>query len=156
MLDVPADVPPVLVALSFVSTALLGVSLAASPAPGPRAAPLADTVDAVAAADTPGVETRQVDARDLRIARHGLAVRGPGGTSHASFAYGPVVPVRADTSLWQALRGTPPGDVYDSQLSFANAAVAASVRDPVWRHDADRLTVRRVTWGGVDVTLVGA
>lgn len=156
MLDVPADVPPVLVALSLVSTALLGVSLAASPAPAPRAAPLADTVDAVAAADTPGVETQSVDAPELRITRHELAVRGSAGTTHSSLAYGPVVPVHSDTSLWRVLRGTPPDDVYDSRLSFANAAVRASARDPVWRHDADRLTVRRVTWGGVDVTLVGA
>jgi len=156
MLDAPADVPPILVALSFVSTALLGVSLAATPASAPRAAPLADTVDAVAAADTPGAETRPVDAGALRISRHELAVRGPGGTSYASFAYGPVVPVRVDTPLWRVLRGAPPDDVYDSQLSFANAAVAAAARDPVWRHDVGRLTVRRVTWGGVDVTLVGA
>jgi len=156
MLDVPADVPPLLVALSLASTALLGVVFATSPAPSPREAPLADTVDTVAAADTPGVETRAVDVPQIRIESQELAVSGPGGTSHASFAYGPVVPVHADTPLWRVLRGTPPDEVFESQFAFANAAAAASTRDAQWRRGVDRLTVRGVNWGGVDVTLVGA
>ncbi|WP_232687338.1 DUF7283 family protein [Halobacterium zhouii] len=156
MLDVPADVPPVLVALSLVSTTLFGVALAVRPSPVPRVQPLAATVDAVAAADHSGAETTQIGALAVKIGEHELAVRGPGGTAHASLSYGPVVPVRRDTALWRVLRGTPPDAVFDTPVGLATAAAAARGRDPVWRTNADRLTVRRVSWRGVDVTLVGA
>ena len=156
MLDVPADVPPVLVALSLVSTTLFGVALAVRPSPAPRAQPLAATVDAVAAADHPGVEAREVDADTIKISEHELAVRTAAGTAHASLSYGPVVPVRRDTALWRVLRGRPPGELFDTPFGLATAAATARQRDPVWRTNVVRLTVRRVSWGGVDVTLVGA
>lgn len=156
MFDTPADAPPVLVALSLVSTTLAGVAFAASPAPAPRAAPLAGTVDAVAAADTAGLERRSVDADALRLAAHELSTRTGAGTAHAQFAYGPVVPVREDTPLWAVLGGTPPGDRFDDPAAFRAAADRAAAREHRWRRDPERLTVRRVTWRGVDVTLVGA
>jgi hypothetical protein len=156
MLDVPADVPPVLVALSLVSTTLLGVALAGRPTPAPSAAPLAATVDAVATAEYPGPETRRISAAAVRIQPRELSVRGPGGRSHATIAYGPVVPVRRDTALWRVLQGTPPDDAFGGPFDLAAAAEDARERDAVWREGPERLTVRRVTWRGVDVTLVGA
>ena len=156
MFDTPADTPPILVALSVVSTALAGVAFAASPTPEPRAAPLAGTVDAVAAADTAGAETRQVDADALRVAPHAVAVRTSGSTAHAQFAYGPVVPVREDSRLWAVLHGAPPDHRFDSPTALRVAVDHATDREHRWRHDPARLTVRRVTWRGVDVTLVGA
>jgi hypothetical protein len=156
MLDVPADAPPVLVALSLVSTALLGVALAGRPTPAPAAAPLAGTVDAVATADYAGVERRQIGASAVRIGPREIATRGPGGTSHATVAYGPVVPVCRGTRLWRVLYGTPPDDAFGGPLDLAAVADEARSRDAAWRHDPERLTVRRVTWRGVDVTLVGA
>lgn len=156
MLDPLADVPPVVVALAIASTTLLGVALAAQPSPPPRAAPLAGTVDTVAAADHPAVETRAIDADAVRVTPHELSVRDDGGTASAQFVYGPVVPVRRDTALWRVLRGTPPDDAFDSSAAFATAAVEARERDAAWRRDRTELTVRRVTWRGVDVTLVGA
>ncbi|MFB6270547.1 MAG: hypothetical protein ABEH83_11415 [Halobacterium sp.] len=156
MLDTLADVPPVVVALSLVSTTLLGVAFAAQPSVAPRADALASTVNAVGAADTPGAESHPVRADAVRITTHEIAVRGDGGTARASFAYGPVVPVRRDTGLWRVLHGAPPGEVFDGGLQFASAAVDARQREAFWRHGRDRLTVRRVTWRGVDVTLVGA
>lgn len=156
MLDVPADVPPVLVALSLVSTTLLGVALAGQPTPAPRASLLASTIETVAAADYPGAETRPIRASAIRIEPHELSVRDDGGTSHAAIAYGPIVPVRRDTTLWRVLQGTPPDEAFDDPVAFATATVRARARDAVWRADPTRLTVRRVTWRGVDVTLVGA
>lgn len=156
MFDTFADAPPILVALSLVSTTLFGVALAAQPSPPPRAETLADTVDTVAAADHPGVETRTLDVDRIRISTTEIAVRSNAGTAHARFAYGPVVPVRQDTDLWQVLRGVPPDEVFDSPLALATAAVEAREREPRWRQDRQRLTVRRITWRGVDVTLVGA
>ncbi|SEW07250.1 DUF7283 family protein [Halobacterium jilantaiense] len=156
MFDTPADTPPVLVALSLVSTALAGVAFAASPTPPPRAAPLAGTVDAVAAADTAGVETREVAAEALRLTPNEVAVRSDAGTAHAQFAYGLVVPVREDTRLWAVLHGTPPDDRFADPSALRSAADDATAREHRWRDDPARLTVRRVTWRGVDVTLVGA
>jgi hypothetical protein len=155
--DSSADTPPVLVALSLVSTALAGVAFAASPTPAPRAAPLAGTVDAVAAAETAGAATREVDAGAVRLEPHGLAVRTDGsGTAHAQFAYGPVVPVREDSRLRAVLKGTPPDDRFDSPAALRVAADHATDREHRWRHGPERLTVRRIAWRGVDVTLVGA
>lgn len=156
MFDTLADVPPVLVALSIVSTTLLGVAFASQPTVAPRADALAGTVNAVAAADTPGVESRAVHADTVRIATHRISVRDNEGTAHAAYAYGPVVPVRQDTALWRVLHGVPPGAVFDGSIEFANAAVDARQRTARWRQGRDQLTVRRVTWRGVDVTLVGA
>lgn len=156
MFDTLADAPPVLVALSLVSTALFGVALAAQPSPPPRADALAGAVDTVAAADHPGVVTRAIDADATRIAPEEIAVRADGVAAHADFAYGPVVPVRRDTALWAVLTGVPPDAVFDGAVAFASAVVEARQRDPNWRQDRVQLTVRRVTWRGIDVTLVGA
>lgn len=156
MFDTLADVPPVVVALSLVSTTLLGVAFASQPAVAPRADALAGTVNAVAAADTPGVESRALHADAVRIATHQIAVRTDGGTAHAAITYGPVVPVRQDTSLWRVLQGTPPGAVFDGFIEFANSTIDARQRTARWRQGRDQLTVRRITWRGVDVTLVGA
>ncbi|WP_336034843.1 DUF7283 family protein [Halobacterium yunchengense] len=158
MFDTLADVPPTVVALSLVSTALLGVAFAAQPSPPPRADALAATVDGVAAADAPSVATRRVDADAVRVSTRAVAVREGATTTRSRFAYSEhgVVPVRRGTALWRVLRGVPPDDAFDGPLAFARAAVDARQRDHAWRHDPGRLTVRRVTWRGVDVTLVGA
>jgi hypothetical protein len=154
--DTPADAPPLLVALSLVSTALAGVAFAATPPLAPSAAPLAGTVDAVAAADTVGTEAQRVDAEAVRLTPHEVGVRSAGGTAHAQFTYGPVVPVTEDTRLWRVLHGTPPSAVFDSPTALRAATRHAADREHSWRHGASRLTVRRVAWRGVDVTLVGA
>lgn len=156
MFDAPADVPPLLVALSLVSATVAGVAVAAAPDPGPRADPLAAAVDTVAAADAASAETVPVDADAVRITEHALHVRRGAETATARFAYGPVVPVREDTRLWRVLHGTPPDDVFDRPLGLRNAATAASVLPANWRTDPPELAVRRVTWRDVDVTLVGA
>jgi hypothetical protein len=154
--DAPADVPPLLVALSLVSATLVGVAVAASPDPAPRADPLADTIEAVAAADAASAETIRVRADAVRITDRALAVRADDQTARATFAYGPVVPVRADTRLWRVLHGTNPRAVFDRPLGLRNAATAAALLPANWRRNPAELTVRRVTWRGVDVTLVGA
>ncbi|MCG1002194.1 MULTISPECIES: hypothetical protein [Halobacterium] len=156
MFDTLADVPPLLVALSLVSTTLLGVALAAKPTTQVRATPLANTVDAVASADHASTETRAVDADAIRLTEHAVEVRDDTGESRASYAYGPVVPVRRDTALWRVLRGAPPGDAFADERAFERATADARDRDAAWRRDRQQLLVRRVTWRGVDVTLVGA
>lgn len=156
MFDTLADVPPVLVALSLVSTTLLGVALAAKPSAPSRAAPLANTVDTVASAEHASVERRDVDADAIRITSHRLGVRDDGRTTSETFAYGPVVPVRRDTALWRVLRETPPDEVFDDERGFTAAVAEARDRGATWRRDRQQMIVRRVTWRGVDVTLVGA
>ncbi|WP_353635169.1 hypothetical protein ABSL23_07065 [Halobacterium sp. NMX12-1] len=156
MFDTLADVPPLLVALSLVSTTLLGVALAVKPTAQARAAPLASTVDAVASADHAGVESRTIHADAIRLTRHAIEVREGSDASREPYAYGPVVPVRRDTVLWRVLHGTPPDDAFDDERALERAVADASDRDVTWRRDRQQLTVRRVTWRGVDVTLVGA
>jgi len=156
MFDTLADVPPLLVALSLASATLLGVALAAKPDVQSRAAPLADTVDAVASADHESAESRDLAVDEVRITPHAIEVRDGADTSRAAYAYGPVVPVRRDTVLWRVLHGASPADTFDDERAFERAVATARDRDAAWRRDRQQLTVRRVTWRGVDVTLVGA
>jgi hypothetical protein len=154
--DAPADVPPLLVALSLVSATLAGVAVAASPDPAPRVDRLADSVDAVAAADAASTETVRLDADAVRVTERSLVVRTDDETARTEFAYGPVVPVRENTALWRVLAGEPPSTVFDSSTDLRNTATAAAALPARWRRDPAELTARRVTWRGVDVTLVGA
>ncbi len=156
MFDTLADVPPLLVALSLVSTTLLGVAIAAKPTPQARAAPLASTVDTVASADYASAGTRAIDYDAIRLTRHAVEVRDSAGTSREPSAYGPVGPGRRDTVLWRVLHGTPPDDAFGDERVFERAVADARDHDAAWRRDRQQLTVRRVTWRGVDVTLVGA
>lgn len=157
MFEPPINAIPVWLGLSLASVAVLGVVTALPTAQPPDASAAAGTVDAAASsryaatADHPlddGVSVR-LSPRRLRLAR-GDAV------ATATFAYGPVAPVAHGSPLARVLGGTPPSRVFDSPAAFRAAAERARERAPVVATDADRLVVRRITWRGVDVTLVGA
>jgi hypothetical protein len=88
------------------------------------------------------------------VAPHAITVRTDDGRAHASFAYGPVTPVR-NGDLRPVLSGTPPSAVFPDADAFHAAIERAQHREPGWRERRARLTVRRVSWGEVDATLVG-
>jgi hypothetical protein len=152
--DAPLDTLYVWLGLGAVSLAVVGAAVsfpAASPA---TAAPLADAVDAVAASGYEAREEITVPAGRVRVSPHGLTLRTDGGRAHASFAYGPVTPVRRG-DLRAVLSGAPPAAVFPDRGAFRAAIERAQHRDPGWREREAGLTVRRVSWGDVDATLVG-
>lgn len=154
--DSPTDALPVWVGLAVAGVALLGVALGL-PTGAPDAATPARTVDDVAASSYDAAVTVTFSARShLELRPNGLE-RCRGETcAHASFAFGPVTPVADGSPLAAVLRGDPPGRAFDSPTAFAQAAGEARARGSVVAADATRLHARHVTWGGVDVTLVGA
>ena len=136
------------------SVVVFGVALGLPTAAPPTAAPVADTIDEVATSPHEAQATVNIRAEEYRVDSHRISVRTEGGTSHATLAYGPVTPVDSD-ALQKALEGSSPETVYDSRDAFARAVDSAQTRNGDWQRAPERLTVRRVTWGDVDATLVG-
>lgn len=155
MFDVPLDAWYVWLGLAVASAAAFGVASSMPAAPPPDAAGAATTVDGVAASPYATVGKHPLPNGDaVRVGRDTLSLRGPGGTATADLGYGPVTPSRDDESLNRVLRGDPPEVVFDSPVAFERAVEAAREADPTWR-PTDELVVRRVSWEGVDVVLVG-
>lgn len=142
------------IATGVAATAFLGVAIAFPAAPPPGAADVADTVDRVAAAEYPSTSTYTLTADAARIGPRRIALRAESGTSTAEFAYGPVVPVHDRGRLVAVLGGTPPAELFDNTTAFRRSVDRARNRTPRWE-PADSLRVRRVSWEGIDVTIVG-
>lgn len=149
------DTISVWVATGVAAAAFLGVATSFPTVPPPDATGVANTVDRVAAAEHPTTATHEVAADAVWIGERRIALRNDAGTASAAFAYGPVVPVAAGTRLADVLRGTPPATTFDGDTAFRRAIDRARNRTVGWT-SADRVRVRRVSWEGIDVTLVGA
>lgn len=155
MFEVPLDAWYVWIGLAAVSSATLGVVGALPSAVPPDAAGSAQTVDSVAASDHAAVGKHPLsNAEAVRIGADSISLRGPGGTAHAAFSYGPVTPVSSDSALEPVLRGTPPGAVFETPRAFQRASTRARETEPRWKA-TDRLVVRRVSWEGTHAVLVG-
>lgn len=154
MLDVPIDAWYVWLGLAAASTGLLGIASAVPSAPPPDGAGAAETVDAVAASEYADVGVHPLSHADqVRVGAHGLSLRGEGGTAHAELRYGPVTPART-ARLERVLYGGSPQEAFGSPAAFAAATESVDALEPAWRR-TDTLRVRRITWEGIDVTLVG-
>jgi hypothetical protein len=155
MFDAPVDAWYVWLGLAVASLAVFGSASSLPTTPPPDAVGVADTVDAVAAADHETTAEHPLSASAVRVGPHRLALRNDAGTSHAEFAFGPVTPAARDTRLERVLHGTPVDVVFDDRQAFHQAVIDARTRDPSWRETDRSLIVRRVSWGAQDVTLVG-
>lgn len=155
MVGLPADVPALWLGSVIVATMLVGLALHVPSSPPARAATLAEAIDTVSAAPHPTSSRHPVDAGAVRIRPHRIALRTPDGVSHATLGFGPVTPVMSGSALDEVLRGTPAHTVFDTPRAFRRAAHRARRTDSRWRDPGRSLIVRRVSWGGVNVTLVG-
>jgi len=156
MFDAPVDAWYVWIGLGITSVVLFGLVLGLPTASPPEANAVADVVDTVAASAHTQTADRPLSVEEVKLGPDRVSLRGPGGTSHATFVYGPVTPVRDGTLLWEVVQGAAPEHVFDSPAAFRRAIRAARERVPAWRAADDRLVVRTVTWEGTDVTLVDA
>jgi hypothetical protein len=154
MFDAPVETWYLWVGIALASTVAVGVAATLPRTPPPDAAGAAETVDAVAAQPYESTGVHPLSADAVRISPYRIWLRDGGATGHAAFAYGPVTPVRKGTTLWDLLRGAPPESAFGTPAELRRAATAARERSPRWR-SPEELTVRHVTWGDVDVTLVG-
>lgn len=155
MFDVPVDATYVWFGVGAVSLAMFGVAVELPSAAPPDAAGAARAVDSVSVGPTGATGTHALQRTDrIRLGSTRIALDGPGGRAHATFAY-PVTPAVADERLESVLAGDRPSSAFDSPGTFADSVAAAGERESDWRPAPDRLTVRRASWGDVDVTLVG-
>jgi hypothetical protein len=155
-MELPVDAWFVWIGLAVASVAILGAVGSLPTRPPPDAAGVADTVDRLAAGDADATAEHSLDADAYRVGTRRLALRNDAGTARARFVFGPVTPVRGDGPLAAVLSGAPPSATFDSPSAFRRAVRRARTRDSAWRPAPESLVVRRVSWGGVDVTLVGA
>lgn len=154
MFDVPVDATYVWFGVGAVSLAVFGVAVGLPSAAPPDAAAAADAVDAVAVGPPGAVDDHELQADRLRLGSARIALESDGGRAHATFAY-PVTPAVSDDGLERVLDGDRPPSLFTSPAAFAETAAAARERNSDWRPAPDRLTARRITWGDVNVTLVG-
>ena len=154
MLDTPVDGWYTWLGVALAGVAVLGVTLGLPVAPPPAATDIATAVDATATSEHDATTTVALDADAIRLTPRGVAVRGQGGTARAAFQYGPVVPVDGGR-LRVVLDGAEPARVFASPTALEAAASDARATDPEWQPAPNRLRIRHVMWGGVDVTLVG-
>jgi hypothetical protein len=155
MFDVPVDAWYAWLGLSVASVALVGVGAALPTAPPPAAAEAADTVDRTAATAHQATAQHPLDARSIRLTPRGVGLRNDAGTTHATFAFGPVVPAVGSSALTAVLHGAPPSSRFDSGSTLCAAATSARQRPSRWRPVDGPLLVRHVVWEGCDVTLAG-
>jgi len=155
MFGAPIDAWYVWIGLVAVGGAALGIASTLPAAVPPDADGAARTVGSVAASDHAAVGRHPLpNAESIRVGSDSISLRGPGGTEHAAFGYGPVTPVPPDSKLRRVLDGHPPGAVFGSEPAFEAALERAAADEPTWR-PAGSLTARRVSWRGTDAVLVG-
>lgn len=139
--------------LTVVAAVTVGVAVGLPTVPPPDATSAAGTIDSVAGRVAPTSATHAVTANRLRIETDQLTLRNDAGVAHATFAFGPVVPA-GDGPLAAVADGATPESVFESSIAFGDAVEAARNRTAEWRVGS-RLSIRHVSWGGEDVTLVG-
>lgn len=153
MFDAPMDGPVLWIALGVVSCVAASVALGLPSTAASDAATTADAIDRVATSPYDAATTVPVVADEIRLGPTQLSLREDGHTSHATFAAGPIVPV--EDALSPVLRGGRPQDAFASKRAFEAALDNRQAARGSWHKAPDQLRVRRVTWGDVDVTLVG-
>ena len=148
--------------LALVSVATAGVAAALPASPPPDASGVAHSIDSVADGDRPATAEHGLAADRIRLTPRSIALDGDGKTAQAAIHAPRVTPVSpggsrpaTDGRLRRVLNGVPPDAAFDDPDAFAAAASQARASDHEWRAAPDRVTVRRVHYGGVRVTLVG-
>jgi hypothetical protein len=155
MFGVPVDAWYTWLGLAIASVALLGVGAALPSTPPPAATDVADTIDRTAATAHPASAEHPVAARSIRLGPRSIGLRNEEGTTHATFAFGPVTPAVGSAVLTAVLHGAPPASRFDSGAGLCSAATTARERATTWRPVDGQVLVRHVVWEGCDVTLVG-
>jgi len=153
MFETPVDALHVWVGLALAGVVALGVAVQLPTERPPDAAGVADTVDAVATSEYPATGAYRSRAETVRVGVDRVWLRNDGGRTAATLVTD-VVPARSD-DLRGVLHGADPREVYDSRTAFETALATARDGEARWRETDGRIVVRRLTWGDLDVTLVG-
>jgi hypothetical protein len=155
MFDVPIDTVTLWAGLGAVSVAVLTIVTQAPTTTAPDATAVAATIDEVTTSPAGSVERRPLRAQSWSLADGQFGLRNEAGTSHAALHRGAVA--ARGRPLEPVLDGRRPDAVFSSPAVFRRAIDRARQRhrNASWWSTPDQLTVRHVSWGDVDVTLVG-
>ncbi|MFB6135112.1 MAG: hypothetical protein ABEJ55_09000 [Halanaeroarchaeum sp.] len=154
--SVPIDTPIIWVGLLVISATVLGSVLALPVVPPPDADRVAAVVDSVAASDRTGGREVPISAtQQIKVDATTVSLRGRGGTAHATFYYGPVVPVTPTGPLQPVLHGAPPQTAFRNPTAFEQSLNRAGSAGGEWERAIGPLVVRRVSFGEVNGVLVG-
>lgn len=153
MFEAHVDAMYLWLALGLASAAAVGVVGGLPTSAPPDSVALAGTVDEVSTAPAGAIARRPTTATEWRLDGRRLGLRNDAGTTHATLVSA-AVPA-SDGRLREVLAGTAPATVFGSQAAFARAVERARGSGDDWRATPRRFTVRHVTWGEVDVTLLG-
>ncbi|WP_266076022.1 DUF7283 family protein [Haladaptatus caseinilyticus] len=154
MFDTPVDAWYIWLGVTVASFVVFGVATELPTSPPPDATRAANTVDVVAGCEYTATAEHPLSAREIKLGRRGLGLRGDDGSAHATFAHDSVVPIEEGTKLWRLLRGEHPSTLFDSSSAFRSAARDAQNGRPTWKSAESTLLIRCVSWEGVDATLV--
>lgn len=153
-LEAPVDAWYVWVGVAVVSVAVAGIALALPSGPPPDANAAANTIDGVAGSPYEATGRTPHDGTEVRIEGPRVSLRNDHGTTHATVAYGPVVPVMGNDRLEALAAGAPFESVYASELADdhvdAGAVFLADVEDALeanegeWRQADGELAVRHL------------
>ncbi|WP_424000034.1 DUF7283 family protein [Haloarcula salina] len=153
MFETHVDALYLWVGLSAVSVAVLGVVVGLPTTAPPNATATAATIDEVATSPPGSVEQRRLLADEWALEAGALRLRNDGGTAQVRLTQDAIT---ADSDRLRAvLDGTAPASVYDSRDAFRADLARARAQNTTWRPAPERLAIRHVAWGGIDVTLVG-
>ena len=165
MFETHLDATYAWIGLAVVSVAAVGVAAAFPASPPPDADGVARTVDSVADGEYPATAEHGLAADRIRLASGSVSLGDDRGAARAALDAPRITPViragaaapnaTTDARLRRVLDGAPPDAAFDDPAAFAAAADRARAADAKWTPAPDRLTVRRVHYGGVRVTLVG-
>ncbi|QZA88816.1 hypothetical protein K0C01_01220 [Salinarchaeum sp. IM2453] len=145
----------VFVAVSLVSIAIVGVAIEVTPTSKPQAQSVAETIDSVAASPPPTTGKHQTDAESMRVTPRSVELQKNGKRAYATFQISTVTPTVHNATLQKVLQGVPPSQVYETETAFANATREAQLQNSTWQPLNEEVTIRSVSWGETDATLVG-
>lgn len=165
MFEIHLDATYAWLGLAVVSVATAGVAATLPASPPPDADGVARTIDSVADGEYPATAEHGLAADRIRLTTGSVALDDGRGVARAALDAPQITPVRrsrsvsatdpGDDRLRRVLDGAPPNVVFDDPEALAAAAEDARGSAGEWRPAPDRLTVRRVHYGNVRVTLVG-
>ena len=165
MFETHLDATYAWIGLAVVSVAAVGVAAAFPASPPPDADGVARTVDSVANGEYPATAEHGIAADRIRLTDGSVSIRDDRGTARAALDASRITPVvrpetaatnsTTDARLRRVLDGAPPDAAFDDPAAFEAAAERARATEAAWMAAPDHLTVRRVHYGDVRVTLVG-
>lgn len=155
MFDAPIDTWYVWIGVAVASLAVAGVAADLPTQPPPDTVGVANTIDRVAASPYPASAVHPVTADAVKFEGRTIALRNDEGVARARVATeSPVVPVGRGKPD-RVLNGYPVEYLYNTTGEFEDDLDRARAASGEWRPVDGRIVVRKVTWGTVDVTLVG-